>query len=456
MTNTWTSFLNKLRFLFLFLISLNIGFSKADEYHYNNLLIGKNAVGLGGAFAAVADDLSTIHYNPAGLSNVKSGNMASINTFSWEQTKFFSVFGNGADFERNAFSIVPGFFGVKGELGDWHTAAALIVKDYGQERSDDEVFYQIPAFDEGLGQNIQEFATIDIDNSAYEIIFAGAKKVSNGLSLGVSLGIEYKSFLTDQSSGTVIENLIAPNISVNTGFEATARFSDVNWLLNPSLSIFYQTDNINIGAKITQPININRVHSFTSSIIVSGVDPTTPGVVTSFRDREEACCKQDLPLQITLGTSYKIGSLQISADINYFGEEDQKLEFLPIFKAPITRKLEEVTNASLGLSYAFSNYQNLRVGIFTDNANSKPDPAIPYQRTESIDLLGVSIAYETKVFDFPVSFGTYYKWGDGQIRIGDLRAVEEITGLALYPDNNDNDISEGEKQSLVVYFSLDF
>ena len=40
----------------------------ADEYHYVNTFNGSKVAGLGGAYTAIADDLSAMLYNPAGLS----------------------------------------------------------------------------------------------------------------------------------------------------------------------------------------------------------------------------------------------------------------------------------------------------------------------------------------------------------------------------------------------------
>ena len=51
----------------LFVTLLSDGILKADQFHYANFLIGERAMGLGGAFTAVADDASGIFYNPAGL-----------------------------------------------------------------------------------------------------------------------------------------------------------------------------------------------------------------------------------------------------------------------------------------------------------------------------------------------------------------------------------------------------
>src|SRR3989338_10609470 len=39
----------------------------ADEYHYNNIIIGDRASGMGGAYTAISDDPSGLYYNPAGI-----------------------------------------------------------------------------------------------------------------------------------------------------------------------------------------------------------------------------------------------------------------------------------------------------------------------------------------------------------------------------------------------------
>ena len=39
----------------------------ADEYHYQDLIVGERAAGLGGAYISIADDPSGIYHNPAGI-----------------------------------------------------------------------------------------------------------------------------------------------------------------------------------------------------------------------------------------------------------------------------------------------------------------------------------------------------------------------------------------------------
>src|SRR5271157_5990169 len=59
----------------LFAISLY-----ADEYAGESLAIGvgARALGMGGAFVAVADDASTSYWNPAGLVNVKGVEVSDV------------------------------------------------------------------------------------------------------------------------------------------------------------------------------------------------------------------------------------------------------------------------------------------------------------------------------------------------------------------------------------------
>lgn len=97
----------------LFSLSLLISSisAHAEQYHYENLLVGGAAIGLSGSFVAIADDLSAMHYNPAGLVGQQSTRSASVNTMSWESTEFISAFNDGSDFSRDSFTVVPGFMG---------------------------------------------------------------------------------------------------------------------------------------------------------------------------------------------------------------------------------------------------------------------------------------------------------------------------------------------------------
>jgi len=68
----------------------------------------------------------------------------------------------------------------------------------------------------------------------------------------------------------------------------------------------------------------------------------------------------------------------------------------------------------------------------------------------------VSIGFDTTFYSSPISLGLYYKFGEGQVRIADRRIAETLIGLPLFPDDNQSDIFEAKKNSLVAYFAIDF
>jgi long-chain fatty acid transport protein len=83
----------------------------ADQFHYGNVLIGTRAVGLGGAFGAVADDASGVYYNPAGLAFALSNDISgSANAFYTKESKYKSTL-CGEDFVEASSGSVPSFFG---------------------------------------------------------------------------------------------------------------------------------------------------------------------------------------------------------------------------------------------------------------------------------------------------------------------------------------------------------
>jgi long-chain fatty acid transport protein len=65
--------------------------SNADEFHYNNMLIGDRATGMGGAYAGVSDDPSGLYYNPAGIVYTTGRNLASLGSYFDRTKKYDSV-----------------------------------------------------------------------------------------------------------------------------------------------------------------------------------------------------------------------------------------------------------------------------------------------------------------------------------------------------------------------------
>jgi long-subunit fatty acid transport protein len=107
----WVSF----SIAFLCCISAN---SYADDFHYNNILIGDRASGMGGAYTAISDDASGMFYNPAGIVYISDRNFsASVNAYSAQYKTYDNVIG-GQPFKRQSNALLANYFGIVKSVGD--------------------------------------------------------------------------------------------------------------------------------------------------------------------------------------------------------------------------------------------------------------------------------------------------------------------------------------------------
>jgi long-chain fatty acid transport protein len=152
----------------------------ADEFHYNNILIGDRASGMGGAYTAVSDDPSGMFYNPAGIAYAKGKSMsASVNAYHAVSKKYDGVIG-GNGWKRNSSSLLPNYFGVLQPIGKLKVGFSYAVPDSSQE-DQDQTFYNLASTIPGV--------TVD----SYVINFNNSDSINN---FGPSVAAE----LTDNLS----------------------------------------------------------------------------------------------------------------------------------------------------------------------------------------------------------------------------------------------------------------
>lgn len=85
--------------------------SLADQFHYNNFVVGDRAIGMGGAYGGVSDDASGAFYNPAGLAFALSNDISgSANALYSKKVTYKKAVG-GKDFQEQSGGTLPSFFG---------------------------------------------------------------------------------------------------------------------------------------------------------------------------------------------------------------------------------------------------------------------------------------------------------------------------------------------------------
>ena len=125
--------------------------AKADQFHYQNFLIGDRAIGLGGAYSGVADDASGIFYNPAGTAFALNNDVSGSANAIYQKKIVFKNTLPGHDFTENSNGTVPSFFG--GLLKADSVAEGLVIA-WGIYSLDSELKDQDDLFSEvDLGAN---------------------------------------------------------------------------------------------------------------------------------------------------------------------------------------------------------------------------------------------------------------------------------------------------------------
>jgi len=230
--------------------------------------IGTRALGMGGAMVGLADDATSIYWNPAGMSNVPgtfvglyvTGITPSAN-YAWSYPTF------GIDIDTKAETIMhvaPNLFATY-QTGDWtfglgvYVPAGLGVKWKGEELTgisggtafeweslvgavsiSPTVAYQVSeAFSLGLSANIY-YAFFDLKRPAQVIApntYAQYSEESTGTGYGVTIGAQYKINemftlgATYRSQATVKMSGTAKNpFFANAGAPTESEFDrDVSW-----------------------------------------------------------------------------------------------------------------------------------------------------------------------------------------------------------------------------------
>mgnify|MGYP003328944562 CR=1 FL=1 len=83
----------------------------ADQFHYQNFVIGDRAIGLGGAYGGVSDDASGVFYNPAGSAFALSNDISGSANAMYNKKVVFKETIGGQDFVESSSGSVPSFFG---------------------------------------------------------------------------------------------------------------------------------------------------------------------------------------------------------------------------------------------------------------------------------------------------------------------------------------------------------
>jgi len=399
--------------VFSFFFVLLIGTSVADEFHYINSLIGDRPSGMGGAYTAISTDPAGLYYNPAGIAFAHKQKFSiSVNAYNISTKTYKGALrkttGESKDWTLRSSQLIPNFFGIIYKLGNSNLGFSYAVVD-SFLRDQDQVFYDIRSAIPGI--TITRYViNIDDEDKVYNLGPSYAIKLKEDFSFGITLYFHYRS-------GKIIRNHFI-NLSNGEFNWENYYLSWTEYGIKPIVGFIWKpTDDLSTGLSFSRTFILDSERKYQST----WRGPSSFGFGPNDVDYRviESDQKRKFPYNMKFGIAYSPStSLLLSVDMSYYtAVEDRK----------------SVLNGAIGAEYYPTPSIALRVGGFTDFANTPKLKTGLTDQLEHIDIYGgtFSITYYRKDSFFTI--GAIYSYGFGKAQV--------IPGATTQQDARINSVS---------------
>ncbi|MEY4630528.1 MAG: hypothetical protein RIQ81_648 [Pseudomonadota bacterium] len=399
--------------------------ARADIYHYSNVLVGERAIGIGGAYTAVADDASGVYYNPAGLAFAQSNDISgSGNAFYNKTTEYSKVIANQSYTETAGGTFAP-FLGVLNKLDRFVPG---LVGAFAMYTSDTELLDQNDRWPTVyIGQSGTKFTsiqgfhrTVQLRTATSHIAAGVGYRLSGRMSAG--LAVRYTSIselsqdfqqsdsvVEETASGTAVATTVVKQYSNNRtsleakGFEPTFGFQ---MALGQSLSLGL---SIRKGSWITQEKTVASDRLATQQTSDSGVTGNTGALVVETASSSDAKSSNPLgtiPGEVRVGVAWFASpKLMASGDISY-------VDAAAGSKGAGRRNA--VLNYAAGAEFYVTPSVAMRGGFFTNNDARAEVTSSKYTGGTNINYKGGSLFAAYIQPNSQISVGAVIQSGTGQ------------------------------------------
>jgi len=388
---------------------LSPGMTWSNEFHYNNMLIGDRASGLGGAYIAISDDPSGLYYNPSGIVYSNSSNLsASMNAYHITRTAYQGVLG-GSDWVRTSTMLVPNFFGVTQPFAGGTLGFSYAVIDSALE-DQDQTFLNIPG--------VNDKFTINFNNQdqTYVVGPSYARFITKNLSLGMTIYAYARE--QEQIFNQIFEFTDANEFHWENGYFATEEYG-----YKPIIGIMYTPlDKVSLGLTFSATSlvhsSLKRQDSCASTYQgLTDSESCAKGVL--IRQKGAYTSDRMFPFEVGLGGTWFVNSaLLLTGSINYYS---------PINYAKPT------INFAGGMELYLNDTLAVRLGTYTNFANT-PEMNVPgaYYFQEHIDMYGGSMSVSSFTRSSSLTIGLNGSIGKGMAQIiGSSTDVQPVSSVSL-------------------------
>jgi len=379
--------------------------ASADEYHYNNMLIGDRASGMGGAYTAISDDATGMYYNPAGILYVGERNFsASVNAYYSQSKKYENVIGN-RPFERNSSALLANFFGIVKPMGNFKVGFSYAVPDAVSEDQNQNF--------SNVSNTVSRF-TINLNNrdSTYNFGPSIAAEINSDLSVGLSL------YIHKRDAQLILNQFQERTDGSNQWTNYYYKLSETG--VRPVLGVMWApVEKLSLGASISQTWVIAAKGEGQSTCWDSSAVECNASILQAPRPIRFTA-KRNYPIRMAVGAAYFPDSnLIFSGDLTYN---------TAVTDSNYGKKVGTL-NAAIGTEYYLNKNWALRAGGYTNMANTPNIEAGKYTVEEKINLFGISLSVSNFTNGSSITLGTSVNYGKGKSQITGDGNVQDATTL---------------------------
>ena len=407
---------------------------------FNPVGSGARALGMGGAFIAVADDATAASWNPGGLTQLEDPEVSIVGAV-FRRTEDLDFGTNPEGDGANSYSNVKLNYlsaTYPFELLGTNMVVSLNYQTlYDLTREwDFPLNLSSPGFDVNQQINLEQNGTLAAWGFAYSV------QVHRQLSIGATLNIWEDGVYDNKWSQKIAES--GTGVVGGNNFNFTSRSNDRFTFsgVNANIGLLWNaTPKLNIGAVFKSPFeaNIHKKSSFNSQIQFPG----NPGADQELNISSSNHLDLDMPMSYGIGFAYRFSdTFTTSLDVYRTHWDDFELKdnegnkTSPISGRPSTQSDVDATyQVRMGAEYLFIAPKwvvPVRAGVFYDPAPAEGSPDDYYGFS-----LGTGLGFDEVVFDIAYQF----RWGNdvGDSILQNLDFSEDVREHTLYT-------------SMIIYF----
>lgn len=420
--------------------------ARADDTHYQNQLIGERALGMGGAFTAVATDPTASFYNPGGLAMTLSSSIsASLNLYGIEHrtiedghVSLISGERTAVDLEATAFPTIPTTFGVLRAFGEHLPDGARRHAVAFSMLIPDQTSFSYEGTVGRSGETDLDVLRLSESDRTLWVGPTYAVRVSEDLALGLSAFVAMRTF--SRSYARTIETPTDPPgerpesdyfefFRVDTSFDTFALLLRLGAMYRPR-------PDLQVGLTIGFPsILVYGDGSLSNQIGYAWLeDVEDPYGDFRLESADGLAADSFEPLDLRLGIAWTPApQMTIAFDASYHfptfdpyerlhlpSEDEQRLLFDDLFVSKVRRR--PVLNFNVGFECTIAEKWPLRVGAFTNFSAAPPlDPVDA--SLERVDVLGGTFSLGYHFEGFTLNFGFLGSVGWGQAQAYDISGL---------------------------------